>query len=380
MTVVELAGLATTGLALVWPAAAGVAGWVTHIAATWLVDSARVVELSPWLSWRVPPAALWLTVAFYATAAIAASAGLAARLRIAAGVAAAVALLVIVTAPAVERAAPRDGQLRVTLIDVGQGDSILVQFPTGQSMLVDTGGAGSGFDIGARIVTPAAWALGVRRLDWLVISHGDLDHIGGAVSVAADLAPREIWEGIPVPANLELRALRLEADRRRIVWRQVLAGQTVQVGSVLLEVEHPLPPDWERRRVRNDDSIVMRLQFGDVEMLLTGDAGEEFEQHPRSRDHRPMLRLLKMGHHGSRSASSASFLDAFRPDAAFVSVGRGNLFGHPAPDVIERFRALGARVFRTDRDGAISIETDGSVVRVATMAGRRWSLSAERRP
>jgi len=113
----------------------------------------------------------------------------------------AVSVLVLVTAPGVARTRPPPGRLRLTMIDVGQGDAILVQFPSGQSLLVDTGGVNGTFDIGGRIVTPAIWALGVTRLDWLAFTHPDLDHIGGARSVTRDLVPREIWEGIPVAAN-----------------------------------------------------------------------------------------------------------------------------------------------------------------------------------
>jgi competence protein ComEC len=267
-------------------------------------------------------------------------------------------------------AAPPAGHLRITVLDVGQGDGVLVQFPDGHSMLVDSGGAGPQFDIGRRVVVPASWALGVRRLDWLVITHADGDHIGGAIGVLADLHPREVWEGIPVESDPARTALLADARARGLVWRQVQAGHRIEVGGVTIEAQHPVAPDWERPRVRNDDSLVLRLAYGQVEVLLTGDAAAEFEDRFAPRDARP-LRVLKVAHHGSRSSTSPRFVSAFRPNIGLVSAGRGNLFGHPAPDVVARLETAHAEMFRTDLDGAVTLETDGRSILVQTISGRR---------
>jgi competence protein ComEC len=296
---------------------------------------------------------------------------------VAGGVAALASLLVILIAPGLEGARQPAGCLRVTVLDVGQGDSILVQFPTGHALLVDGGGAG-GFDIGGRVITPALWASGVRRLDYLAFTHPDLDHIGGVRSVARDMAPREIWEGVPVPRNPSRQSLLIESQRQGIVWRQLSAGHVITLGSVELDVINPPPADWERQRTRNEDSLVFRLRFAGVEMLLTGDAGQEFEARPGAADRDAPVRLLKVGHHGSRSSSTPDFVRDFAPQMAFISVGRSNLFGHPAPDVLDRYNAIGAAIFRTDQDGAIVIETDGRDVRVRTMRGRTWSAMVRR--
>jgi competence protein ComEC len=260
----------------------------------------------------------------------------------------------------------------VTILDVGQGDAIAVQLPDGHTLLIDAGGVAGAGDFGGRVVTPALWGLGVRKLDWMAITHPDLDHIGGAVAVERDFRPFEIWQAVPVPPNPELLLLRQDSQSHRVAWRQVLAGHRVDIGSVVLEAVHPPAPDWERRRVRNDDSLVLRLRFGRVEFLLTGDAGAEFEDGFLAGRELP-VRILKVGHHGSKTASSARFLEAFRPQLAIVSAGRGNLFGHPAPEVLQRLKDVGATVFRTDRDGAIVIETDGAIVTVTTMAGQTWN-------
>jgi competence protein ComEC len=283
-------------------------------------------------------------------------------------------LAIVALAPALERTRPADGRLRISLLDVGQGDAILVQLPAGQSLLVDTGGSPGTFDIGSRVVTPAAWSLGVRTLTWLALTHGDRDHAGGAYGVTEDLQPREIWEGVPVPRHPALTALRDLAADSGVVWRTVLAGTRVAIGPVTIEALHPAAPDWERQKVRNDDSMVLRIQYGGVELLLTGDAGPEFEAHVPPDLADPPLRILKAGHHGSRTSTSDRLVAAMRPQVALISVGRGNLFGHPAADVIERLRGAGAEIFRTDRDGAISVETDGVTARILTALGRSWTI------
>jgi competence protein ComEC len=175
-----------------------------------------------------------------------------------------------------------------------------------------------------------------------------------------------------VPPNAELQALRSEAHEHRIVWRKLQFGHTIEVDGALVEVVNPPLPDWERRRVRNDDSLVLRLRFGEVEFLFTGDAGEEFERRLEPGETAWPVRILKVGHHGSLTASSAAFVEGFAPAVALVSVGRHNTFGHPAPQVLARFNRIGAQVFRTDLDGAIVVETDGRAVAVRTMAGRAW--------
>jgi competence protein ComEC len=376
MTVVQIVGLALVGLAGWWPAGADACGWLASVAATWLVDSSLAVDAAPWMVWRVPPSPPVWILAFYVSLSAALWLPGRRRWRQLAGVSAAGLLLVIVTSPELGLAGPDGGRLRVTLLDVGQGEAIAVQFPDGHSMLVDAGGQPGAFDVGERVVTPALWALGVRRLDWLAVTHADADHAGGALEVVRNFQPREIWEGVPVPGHSAALALREEAHRRRSGWREVRLGQGLELGGAFVEALHPPRPDWERRRVRNEDSLVLRIVFGQVEILLTGDAGAEFERGYDPSEPRAQLRVLKVGHHGSRTSSSAAFVEAVSPHIALVSAGHGNIFGHPAPDVLSRFEQRGTVVFRTDRDGAIIMETDGAAVDVRTWSGRRWSIRA----
>jgi competence protein ComEC len=270
--------------------------------------------------------------------------------------------------------------LRVTFVDVGQGDAAVVQFPNGRTLSIDAGGlASTSFDIGARVVAPAFWALGVRRLDYLSVTHGDVDHIGGAASVFRDFKPSEVWEGVPVPPHGATRELRALADRGGTVWRTLQPNDRVSFGNVDLIVHHPPRPEWERQRVRNDDSEVLEIRYGGVSFVYTGDIGANVERTIAQTFAPAAIRILKVPHHGSATSSSQPFLDALQPDIAVISVGRGNPFGHPVPGVLERYKKVGAAIFRTDQDGAVAIETDGVTARVTTFSGRRLTLTTRGR-
>jgi competence protein ComEC len=271
--------------------------------------------------------------------------------------------------------------LRVTFLDVGQGDAAAVQFPDGRTLSIDTGGLpGGAFDIGSRVVSPAFWSLGVRRLDYMTMTHGDEDHIGGAVSILRDFSPFEVWEGVPVPPHRPTQQLRALANRRGTVWRTLQPDDKVSFGDVDLYVRHPPRPDWERQRVRNDDSQVIEIRYGGVSFVFTGDIGREVEYRIAPTFERAPIRILKVPHHGSATSSSSEFLHTLRPDVAVISVGRGNTFGHPAASVLERYRNLGAAIYRTDQDGAVFVETNGTTVRVTTFTGRRLTLTTYQRP
>ena len=211
--------------------------------------------------------------------------------------------------------------------------------------------------------------------DYLVLTHGDPDHIGGAPSVIDDLRPREVWEGVPVPASKALGALKTLASEKGGAWRTIGTGDELTWAGVTLRVVHPPPPDWERPKVRNDDSVVLELRYGEVSVILPGDIGSEIER-SLTRSFRPAsFRVLKVPHHGSRTSSSKTFITTLRPDVAVISAGRENPFGHPHPEVVQRYTAAGAEVWQTGEVGAISVCTDGRAVRLETHA-RQVSLVA----
>ena len=372
MAVVQVAGILVVVADSVERVAA-VSGWIAYEAATLLVESARLVEVAPGLTRRVPPPGVWLVVAYYA-ALIVALLGRRRAVRMPAVAVWSVCFVLVCTGQRPSRSDTPREMLRLTMFDVGQGEAMLVE-AGGQSMQVDAGGVpfgGGGFDIGARVLAPALWARGVRRLDTLVVTHGDPDHLGGAPAVAADFDVRELWEGIEVPRHapgLELRAA-VAARGGRQAWRR--AGETLAWGGATLRVLHPPEPDWERPGVRNDDSVVLEVVYGDAALLLTGDIGADTERAILPHLTPARLRILKVAHHGSRTSSSAALLETWRPHVALISAGRGNTFGHPTPEVLARLEAVGAEILRTDQDGQITLDTDGRTLSVRTFTGRTY--------
>ena len=275
---------------------------------------------------------------------------------------------------------PRAGTLRVVFLDVGQGDATLLVLPGGRAILVDAGGLpaaplqdpldGPAFDIGARVVARALRAFGVRSVDTFVLTHGDPDHLGGAQAVMRRFRPRAIWEGVPVPRHDPLRWLADTAGRVGAEWRRVQAGDHLRVAGVDIRVLHPPLPDWERQRVRNDDSVVLDVRIGQVSVILPGDIGREGETHALAHLERSPITVLKAPHHGSATSSTREFLAAIHPAAVVFSAGRANRFGHPAPVVVERYRAMGTPMFSTADDGAVILDTDGERVEIRTWSGR----------
>ena len=373
MTVVQAGALLTLVVAPLPSILGNAFGFVTHLATSGLVGSAGLVDFVPWTSQLVVTPAWWLIAAYYAFCGLLFRRGWW-RVGIA-GIGCSVAVMLVPPAFARPIAPPRDAVLRVVFLDVGQGDATLIQFPDRRFVLVDAAGLpGTAFDIGERVVTPALLALGARSIDTFVLTHGDPDHIGGAPAVLRHFSPREIWEGVPVPPHPGLRELAATAGRSRMLWRTVQAADREIAGGVEIRVLHPPIPDWERQRVRNEDSIVLEIRFGAVSIVLPGDIGREAEERLIPLLSTAPITIVKAPHHGSATSSTQPFVDALHPAAVIFSAGRGNRFGHPAPIVVARYRAANSAVFRTDEDGAIVLDTDGRSVDIRTWSGRRVRL------
>ena len=372
MAVTQMSGMMVVLIAPLSSTVADAVGRVAALSASALVDSAAVGWV-PWLSWRVPRPSTWVLAAYYSGCLLI----LAPRRRCAVTAGMAVtcgAAIWIACDPPGIVASFGDGRLHVTFLDVGQGDATLVRFPRGTSMLVDAGGSGSGgYDVGDRVVGPVLRELRVRRLSTLVLTHGDVDHAGGALSIIREFRPFDTWEGVPVPRSPLLTVLRDLAAARNVRWTSVQRDDRMVIDGVEVWVHHPQPPDWERQNPRNDDSVVIELRWRAVSIVLSGDIERATEDAIGARFDSVGLRVLKVPHHGSRSSSSEPFLQQLRPQIAIVSAGRGNPFGHPVPEIVQRYEAIGAEMFRTDRDGAVTVETDGAGLSVHTYAGRRMS-------
>ena len=380
MTVVQVAGLALLATSDWLPSAASTAAWLAHRAASGLVESARFVELAPWLAADVRPPSVWLSVIYYGAALLLRVA----RFRAVASVLlAAAAAVILIGTRFTARDAADDPHipLRVAVFDVGQGDATAVLLPGGRTLLVDAGGVAAfadaarekdvpGFDIGERVVTLALRAVGVRRLEGIVVTHGDPDHLQGAAGVLRHLRARSVWEGVPVPPHEGLGALAARAGALGLSWRTVQAGDRERFGDVEVRVLHPPLPGWERQRVRNEDSVVLEVRLGRVSIVLPGDIGAEGERAILPRLEPGRLVVLKAPHHGSASSSTRELLAALRPAAVIFSCGRNNRFGHPHPAVVARYRAIGTEILSTASDGAVFVDTDGMTARVWGWRGR----------
>jgi competence protein ComEC len=372
MGVVQISALVAAAADRFAPVA-GPAGWVASIAAQGLVDSASLVTLAPWSTARVPPPGGFVIAIYYAALAAMclSTSGPARAIGAVAWGGAALVIAGIADPQAIHSRQP-GSILRITMLDVGQGESILIEPPGDRRLLIDTGGTpfGGSAGVGARVIAPALWARGIRALDAVLVTHGDPDHLGGAIDVLADFRPRQLWMGVPVPRHRLLQGVDQTAHRLAIPVRYRRSGETMVDEHLEVRVLHPPAPDWERRRVRNDDSVVVEIVYRDVAVLLTGDISAEVERTILPRLTRAGTRILKVAHHGSRTSSSLEFLSEWRPQWALISAGRGNTFGHPTPDVLQRLDAIGARVLRTDLHGEITIQTDGYNTDVRTFRGQ----------
>jgi competence protein ComEC len=381
MAVAQMAGLAVLPAFALFPELATVPGWLAHLGASGLIQSTGFLEWAPFVAWRVAlpnPAVVFVYYVALAAAWVVwepatwpESVTRACR-RAALGLALGAGCWILFEPWAIV-ARRGDGRLRVTFVDVGQGDAALVRFPRGSTLLVDAGGlrGRSAFDVGDRVVAPVVRGTGVRRLTALAFTHGDADHAGGGEAIVREFRPHDVWEGVPVPPNPLLQQLKIAAVEAGSTWTNVRDGDLVTIDGVLVAVHHPSLPDWERQDVRNDDSIVLEISWHAASFVLAGDIGREAEALIISRFAPAPLRLVKVPHHGSLTSSSPDFVRALGPRVAVVSVGRGNPFGHPTATVLQRYREAGADVFRTDEDGAVVVETDGFSLDVRTHTGQR---------
>lgn len=254
----------------------------------------------------------------------------------------------------------RPGSLEVAMIDVGQGDSILLGLPSGGAMLVDTGGIqtfgrkkrprDSAFDTGEDVVSPYLWRRGLRRLDVLMISHAHADHAGGAAEILENFHPREVWGAFDVD-DKDWRRLADLARAAGSRLRSLHKGEAIDLGGVHWEVLAPLPDLGPRDK--NEASLIVRASYGRHSLLLTGDMDRRTEALLLEEGYAGRADILKVAHHGSKNSSLPRFLDVLKPSLAMISAGYENRFGHPNQVTLESLRERHALVLRTDRQGLV---------------------------
>jgi competence protein ComEC len=270
-------------------------------------------------------------------------------------------------------AASTGGELELHMIDVGQGDAIALHTPHGHWILVDAGRGWRGGDAGRQTVVPYLGRRG-GPLDLFVLSHPHTDHVGGAATVLDALHPATYVDaGFPGAAE-SYRASLDAAKRDHVRWVRAHPGDEMAVDGVALEF---LAPDsaWTASLVDpNLASVIVLVRFGDIRMLLMGDAEQPEEEWLLANEREELhADVLKVGHHGSKTSSSERFLDAVAPRLALVSVGAGNSYHLPTPAIMERLASHGAQVLRTDRLGTIVARTDGHRLTIDA-AGDTWVL------
>ncbi len=386
-------GFVTLAASFVWYSLAAHLARMPGLLVTALVESGRWFARGPHLSYRIPGPPLWLLAAFIlALVSLSIAARPVARTTAATyplvygrkrrwelSIAGALAALAVCVAtypfpPRLER-----GRLEATVLDVGQGDAIFLAFPDGRTMLIDgggtppygsrrSGGISAALDPGEEAVSPYLWWRGLKRLDVVALTHAHQDHLGGLRAVLENFRVGQLWVGrdIETPA---FRGLLEEAAARgaRIVHHR--RGDTFSWGDVtgiVLWPEDVTPAE----KASNNDSLVLRLDYGRAAWLLPGDIEQKVEKELVSREDPLAADFLKIAHHGSRTSTTTEFFSAVAPRIGAVSAGENNPFGHPSPAVIAAISGRGMRLLRTDRDGAITVTSDGRALRVETFAAQ----------
>ncbi len=366
----------TTGLLL--PAAGKVLAlplaWLTGL----LVHMVQWFAHFPHWSYRIPGPPLWLILLFFIVLVV-----LAAVLRLPhlwprrvaqmicfAGLGCA---LAVATYPFGSRWAK--GKLEVTVLDVGQGDSLFVVSPGGKTMLIDGGGASGGFpgreqhagiDPGEEAVSPYLWSRGFRKLDVVALTHAHQDHLGGLTAVLDNFQVGRLWIGREAN-SASLAKLEEFARERGVPIERELRGKSFAWDGMEGAILWPETADSDvAPSAKNDDSLVLRLKYGSLGVLLPGDAEKAAEHGILAENDFDALQadVLKVGHHGSKNSSTPEFLAAARPRVGIISAGEDNPYGHPSPELLERLEDAGVRILRTDRDGAVHVLTDGQQLEI----------------
>ena len=264
------------------------------------------------------------------------------------------------------------GILKVTFLDIRQGDSQVIQTPDGKVIVIDGGQSAtrySPFDAGKEVVIPYLESQGVKKIDVVVATHPDYDHTGGLIAVLNSHFPiGMVLDCGIVHTTATYKRYMKAIDGKKIPITIPDAGDILDWGpSIQVQVLAPLgPPECRGHLDLNNNSIVIRLEYGEVSFLFTGDCGHEEEDVILSSGARIKSTILKAGHHGSKTASGSLFYYMCDPEVVTISAGKRNKFDHPHWEPMKLFRETGAEIYRTDFMGNITVLTDGQTYEVVT--------------
>lgn len=262
------------------------------------------------------------------------------------------------------------GKLKATFLDVGQGDAIYLEAPSGKRILVDGGGSfrSDGFDIGEKVILPFLYRHGVRHLDVVVSTHPDVDHLGGLMTVVKKM--RVSLVVIPPLYDSmasEYQPFLKELKNKGIRWQEAKRGSLLALDpEVNIRVLHPGTEIDGTKSDINNNSLVMKVTYGETSLLLSGDIEAEAMEDMINANVNVHSDVFKIPHHGSCYSMEKEFLEKVLPQMVVISVGEKNNFGHPAPEVIKYWQEQDVLIYRTDRQGAISLMSDGEHLRVDT--------------
>ncbi|MBU5254049.1 MBL fold metallo-hydrolase [Lysinibacillus capsici] len=240
-------------------------------------------------------------------------------------------------------------EMQVHFIDVGQGDSILIESPSGKTMLIDGGVKGAGQQIVSYLKE-----LGINKLDIVVATHPDADHIGGLIPVLDNMTIEQFYDSGKVHTSQTFEEMLTRIDEKNIPYHVPKIGDDIEFDK---GVNVKVLNANDQATDNNDASIVLKMTYGNVSFLLTGDAGVALEKEMLQYD--VEATVLKAGHHGSNTSSSEEFIQAVKPKVAILSYGEDNKYGHPHAEIVDRLQAIGSKIYATADLGTITVSTDG---------------------